>query len=42
MERTPLASGRKEDQTQPLTERALRQGFRGVDTANQGRHYPVS
>jgi diketogulonate reductase-like aldo/keto reductase len=29
----------KEDQTQPLTELALRQGFRGVDTANQRRHY---
>jgi diketogulonate reductase-like aldo/keto reductase len=29
----------KEDQTQRLTERALRQGFRGIDTANQRRHY---
>ena len=29
----------KEEQTQPLTELALRQGFRGVDTANQRRHY---
>jgi diketogulonate reductase-like aldo/keto reductase len=29
----------KEDQTQPLTELALRQGYRGVDTANQRRHY---
>jgi diketogulonate reductase-like aldo/keto reductase len=29
----------KEDQTQPLTELALRQGFRGIDTANQRRHY---
>jgi diketogulonate reductase-like aldo/keto reductase len=29
----------KEDRTQPLTELALRQGFRGVDTANQRRHY---
>jgi diketogulonate reductase-like aldo/keto reductase len=29
----------KEDQTQPLTELALRQGFRGLDTANQRRHY---
>lgn len=29
----------KEDQTQRLTELALRQGFRGVDTANQRRHY---
>jgi diketogulonate reductase-like aldo/keto reductase len=29
----------KEDQTQRLTELALRQGFRGVDAANQRRHY---
>jgi diketogulonate reductase-like aldo/keto reductase len=29
----------KEDQTQSLTEFALRQGFRGLDTANQRRHY---
>jgi len=29
----------KEDQTQRLTELALRQGFRGLDTANQRRHY---
>jgi diketogulonate reductase-like aldo/keto reductase len=29
----------KEDRTQPLTELALRQGFRGIDTANQRRHY---
>jgi len=29
----------KEDQTQRLTERALQQGFRGIDTANQRRHY---
>jgi len=29
----------KEDQTQRLTELALQQGFRGVDTANQRRHY---
>jgi diketogulonate reductase-like aldo/keto reductase len=29
----------KEDQTQPLTALALRQGFRGLDTANQRRHY---
>src|SRR5262245_22384355 len=29
----------KEDQTQLLTELALRQGFRGIDTANQRRHY---
>jgi diketogulonate reductase-like aldo/keto reductase len=29
----------KEDQTRRLTELALRQGFRGVDTANQRRHY---
>src|SRR5262245_49356028 len=29
----------KEDRTKPLTELALRQGFRGIDTANQRRHY---
>jgi diketogulonate reductase-like aldo/keto reductase len=29
----------KEDQTQRLTEPALQQGFRGIDTANQRRHY---
>jgi diketogulonate reductase-like aldo/keto reductase len=29
----------KEDQTQRLTELALRVGFRGIDTANQRRHY---
>jgi diketogulonate reductase-like aldo/keto reductase len=29
----------KEDATRPLTELALRQGFRGIDTANQRRHY---
>jgi diketogulonate reductase-like aldo/keto reductase len=29
----------KEGQTQQLTELALRQGFRGIDTANQRRHY---
>ena len=29
----------KEDQTERLTELALRQGFRGIDTANQRRHY---
>jgi diketogulonate reductase-like aldo/keto reductase len=29
----------KENATQPLTELALRQGFRGIDTANQRRHY---
>src|SRR4051794_17640001 len=29
----------KEEQTQPLTELALRHGFRGIDTANQRRHY---
>jgi diketogulonate reductase-like aldo/keto reductase len=29
----------KEDQTQRLTELAVRQGFRGIDTANQRRHY---
>jgi diketogulonate reductase-like aldo/keto reductase len=29
----------KEEQTQCLTELALDQGFRGIDTANQRRHY---
>ena len=29
----------KEDNTQRLTELALTQGFRGIDTANQRRHY---
>src|SRR5262245_21157428 len=29
----------KEDDTRRLTELALRQGFRGIDTANQRRHY---
>jgi diketogulonate reductase-like aldo/keto reductase len=29
----------KENDTQRLTELALRQGFRGIDTANQRRHY---
>src|SRR6059036_573021 len=29
----------KEDQTQGLVELALQQGFRGIDTANQRRHY---
>src|SRR6202035_1802733 len=29
----------KEDQTQRLTALALQQGFRGIDTANQRRHY---
>jgi hypothetical protein len=29
----------KEDQTQRLTELALHQEFRGIDTANQRRHY---
>jgi diketogulonate reductase-like aldo/keto reductase len=29
----------KEDRTRPLTELALRQGYRGIDTANQLRHY---
>src|SRR4029077_3336986 len=29
----------KEDQTRRLTELALRQGFRGIDTANQRRDY---
>jgi diketogulonate reductase-like aldo/keto reductase len=29
----------KEDRTKDLTELALRMGFRGIDTANQRRHY---
>jgi diketogulonate reductase-like aldo/keto reductase len=29
----------KEDQTEDLTTLALQQGFRGIDTANQRRHY---
>src|SRR5262249_41368942 len=29
----------KEERMQRLTELALRQGFRGIDTANQRRHY---
>jgi diketogulonate reductase-like aldo/keto reductase len=29
----------KEDATQRLTELAVQQGFRGIDTANQRRHY---
>jgi len=29
----------KEDRTQQLTELALERGFRGIDTANQRRHY---
>jgi len=29
----------KEDRTAELTELALRTGFRGIDTANQRRHY---
>src|ERR1700681_2493864 len=29
----------KEDETARLTLLALRQGFRGIDTANQRRHY---
>jgi diketogulonate reductase-like aldo/keto reductase len=32
----------KEDQTQRLTELAMQQGFRGIDTANQRRHYHES
>jgi diketogulonate reductase-like aldo/keto reductase len=32
----------KEERTQPLTELALRLGFRGIDTANQRRHYDES
>lgn len=29
----------KEERTQGLAESALRQGFRGIDTANQRKHY---
>ncbi len=29
----------KEEKTRPLTEMALRLGFRGIDTANQRKHY---
>src|SRR5437764_11071950 len=29
----------KEDETERLTDLALRQGFRGIDTANQRKHY---
>src|SRR5579884_274716 len=29
----------KEERTAALTELAIRQGFRGIDTANQRRHY---
>ena len=29
----------KEERTAGLTELALRMGFRGIDTANQRRHY---
>ena len=29
----------KEDRTAALTESALRAGFRGIDTANQRKHY---
>src|SRR5438132_12710238 len=29
----------KKDETRRLTELALQQGFRGIDTANQRRHY---
>jgi diketogulonate reductase-like aldo/keto reductase len=29
----------KEERTRPLTELAIRRGFRGIDTANQRRHY---
>lgn len=29
----------KEDRTRTLTEQALKEGFRGIDTANQRRHY---
>jgi diketogulonate reductase-like aldo/keto reductase len=32
----------KEQETQQLAELALRQGFRGIDTANQRRHYDES
>ena len=29
----------KEDETTPLTELAIQKGFRGIDTANQRKHY---
>jgi len=29
----------KEERTQPLVELAIKQGFRGIDTANQRKHY---
>ena len=29
----------KEDRTAALTETAIRAGFRGIDTANQRKHY---
>jgi len=32
----------KEDETQRLTELAMQRGFRGIDTANQRRHYHES
>ena len=32
----------KEERTQTLTDLALRMGFRGIDTANQRRHYVES
>src|SRR5215471_7122072 len=32
----------KEERTRRLTELALRQGFRGIDTANQRKHYHES
>src|SRR5437868_79505 len=32
----------KEDRTQRLVELALEQGYRGIDTANQRRHYHES
>src|SRR5262245_24943477 len=32
-------TARREDATQRLPELALRQGFRGIDTANQRKHY---
>jgi diketogulonate reductase-like aldo/keto reductase len=37
----PVLSGTawKEDETEPLTQLALDAGFRGIDTANQRRHY---
>ena len=44
LERPPLpdflyGTAWKEDRTASLTELALRSGFRGIDTANQRRHY---